>query len=115
MFWFVFLLSGKPGCLLPRETPPSRVAVLGVPGCRRPAEPRGCGRRRRSLRSSGRGGAFLSVGVYARPGIGGLVLAVGGGGERGLPRHPCGKQPRALVFKNEARECELGGQETKSK
>lgn len=40
MFWFVFLFPGKPGCLLPRETPPSSTGVGGMPGCRRPAEPR---------------------------------------------------------------------------
>lgn len=50
------------------------------------------------LGSSDRGGASLSGGLYARPGIGGLVLAVGEGGEGGLPRHPCGNQPRHLVF-----------------
>ena len=41
MFWFVFLFPGKPGYLLPWETPPSRTRVAGMPGCRRPAEPRG--------------------------------------------------------------------------
>lgn len=49
MFWFVFIFPGKPGCLLPRETPPSRAAVLGMPACRRSAESRECGRRRRPL------------------------------------------------------------------
>lgn len=50
------------------------------------------------LRSGGRGGASPGSGPYARPGIGGLVLAVGGGGQRRFPRHPCGNQPRALVL-----------------
>lgn len=88
MFWLVFIFPGKPECFLPRETPPSRAVVLGMPACPRSAE--SWEAPPAPFRSSGRGGASPSSDLYARPGIGGLVLAVVGEGERGFPRHPCG-------------------------
>lgn len=77
MFWFVFIFPGKRGCLLPRETPPRRAAVLAVPAfgaAEAPPAP---------LRS-GRGGASPSSARHARPGIGGLVPAAVGGGSRAI-------------------------------
>ncbi|XP_016161454.1 PREDICTED: collagen alpha-2(VIII) chain-like [Ficedula albicollis] len=96
-FWFVFPFPGE-AWMSPAAGDPfpqgRGVGSAGVPafgGVREaPPAPR---------RSGGRGGASAGSGLYARPGIGGLVLPVGGGGERHFPRHPCGNQPRGLDFR----------------